>query len=57
MEEYIYLSPVSLLQEKKGVLKIEPLITHTFGLEEAPTVFRDLAGGKYIYNKVMFIIN
>ena len=42
---------------KKGVLKIEPLITHTFGLEEAPTVFRDIAGGKYIYNKVMFIIN
>jgi L-iditol 2-dehydrogenase len=42
---------------KKGVLKIEPLITHTFELEDAPSVFRDLTEGRYFSNKVMFELN
>ncbi|HEB31061.1 MAG TPA: galactitol-1-phosphate 5-dehydrogenase [Spirochaetes bacterium] len=42
---------------KKKVIKIEPLITHTFVLEDASKVFRDLAERRYVYNKVMFEIN
>jgi L-iditol 2-dehydrogenase len=42
---------------KRGVLKIEPLITHTFDLQDVPAVFRDLAECRYVYNKVMFEIS
>lgn len=39
---------------KSGSLKIQPLITHTFELNKAPEVFKDLVGRKYPFNKVIF---
>jgi L-iditol 2-dehydrogenase len=42
---------------KRGILKIDPLITHTFGLDDAPSVFRELLEKRYFYNKVVFEIN
>jgi L-iditol 2-dehydrogenase len=40
-----------------GRLKIKPLISHVFKLEEAPDVFNDLFGRKYVFNKVIFEID
>lgn len=37
-----------------GRLKIEPLITHTFPLDKAAEVFKDLYARKYFFNKVIF---
>lgn len=42
---------------KAGSLLIEPLITHTVKLKEAPQIFRDLAERKYPFNKVVFVMD
>lgn len=38
-------------------LELEPLLSHTFGLEEAQHAFEDLFGRKLWYNKVSFVIS
>lgn len=41
-----------------GRLQVEPFISHSFGLEAAPKVFRDLAGKSFgPYNKILFTPN
>lgn len=40
----------------RGVLKLRPLITHTFGLSEASRVFQDLSERRFAFTKVMFEI-
>jgi L-iditol 2-dehydrogenase len=41
---------------EKGLLKIRPLITHTFDLSEARRVFDDLAERRFTFTKVIFEI-
>ncbi|MCM3118076.1 galactitol-1-phosphate 5-dehydrogenase [Neobacillus sp. MER 74] len=42
---------------KSGALKLQPLVTHTFHLSEAPQVFVDLVEHKFPFTKVIFEIN
>lgn len=38
-----------------GVLKIKPLISHTFELDKAPEVIGKMAARKFSFNKVLFV--
>jgi len=37
--------------------RVEPFVSHTFALNEAPRVFADMAARKVWYNKVVFVIS
>ncbi|KRE70154.1 hypothetical protein ASL11_14795 [Paenibacillus sp. Soil750] len=41
---------------KSGALKLQPLVTHTFRLSDAPNVFVDLVERKYPFTKVIYEI-
>jgi len=46
-----------VLHHMEKEFRVEPYISHTFALSEAPRVFADMAARKVWYNKVVFVIS